>query len=41
MAISDWDDKAVAWYKSLPLWTAAAVVFGAGFLTCALLGIAF
>lgn len=31
MAIQDWDDKAVAWYKSLSLWTAAAVAAGIGF----------
>jgi hypothetical protein len=41
MKFSDIDDKAVAWYKSLPLWTAAAVSFGVGFVTCAFLGVVF
>jgi len=37
MKFNDLDDRAIAWYKSLSLWAAAAVAFGAGFFTHAIL----
>lgn len=37
MSFNEWDNKAVAWYKSLSLWTASAVAFGVGFFVGALL----
>ncbi len=37
MSFNDFDDRAIAWYRSLPLWTASAVAFGVGFFTHAFL----
>ena len=37
MPLSEWDNKAEAWYRSLPLWTAAAVAAGVGFVVGAIL----
>lgn len=37
MSIKDWDNQAIAWYKSLSFWTGSAVAAAIGFVAGAIL----